>query len=81
MRSMAVTEEEAQRLVLAWLANDEWEPAITKVEDAGGSWRVYYNNRAYLETGAVSHALAGNLPVLVENQTGAVSVDQDWRAR
>jgi hypothetical protein len=75
---MAIDAVEAQRLALAWLANDQWEPAVTKVEDAGESWRIFYNNRVYVETRAVSHALAGNLPVLVDKGTGAVAVDQAW---
>jgi hypothetical protein len=74
-----VTAEDAQRLALAWLANDEWEPAVTKVKDAGESWRVSYNHRVYVETLAVSHALAGNLPVLVDKRTGALEVDAAWR--
>lgn len=76
---MFLSAEEAQSLALAWLANDEWEPAVVRVEDAGEAWRVFYNNRIYLDTKAVSHALAGNLPVLVEKRTGAVSVDGAWR--
>ena len=68
MRFVSMTAEEAQRVALAWLANDEWEPAVTKVEDAVDSWRIFYNNRVYVETRAVSHALAGS-----------VEVDAAWR--
>lgn len=78
-RGMPISAEEAQPLALAWLANDEWEPAVVRVEDAGDAWRVFYNSRIYLETKAVSHALAGNLPVLVDKANGAVSVDSAWR--
>jgi hypothetical protein len=76
---VSVTREEAQRLALDWLTNDEWEPAVTKVEDAGDAWRIFYNNRVYVETRAVSHALAGNLPVLVDKGTGTIEVDSAWR--
>ena len=76
---MPISAEEAQPLALAWLANDEWEPGVVRVEDAGDAWRVFYNNRIYLETKAVNHALAGNLPVLVDKTSGAVSVDSAWR--
>jgi len=79
IRFVSMTAEEAQQMALAWLANDEWEPAVTKVEDAVDSRRIFYNNRVYVETRAVSHALAGNLPVLVDKRTGAVNVDAAWR--
>ena len=75
---MATRPEDAEALALAWLANDQWVPAVVRVEDAGEAWRVFYNNRAFLETGDVTHALAGNRPVLVDKQTGAVSVDDSW---
>jgi hypothetical protein len=71
--------DEARDVALRSLADDEWEPAVTKVEDTGDAWRVFYNNRIYVETRAVSHALAGNLPLLVDKQTGTVVVDHSWR--
>ena len=75
---MAVSAEEAEAVVLAQLQNDDWEPAIVGVEDAGARWRVFDNTRVFVETGALSHALAGNLPVLVDKQTAAVTVDAGW---
>jgi len=36
---------------------------------------VFYNSRVYVETGATSHALAGNLPLLIAKETGLVEVD------
>jgi hypothetical protein len=71
--------EDARDVALRSLANDEWEPAVTRVEDAGDAWRVFYNNRVYVETHAVSHALAGNLPLLVDKQNGTVGVDETWQ--
>lgn len=71
--------DEARDVALRSLANDEWEPAITKVEDTGEAWRVFYNNQIYVETLAVSHALAGNLPLLVDKKNGTVVVDEAWR--
>lgn len=41
--------------------------------------RIFYNSRIVLETKAVSHALAGSLPVLVNKHPAAVSVDVGWR--
>ena len=75
---MAVSEAEARAIVLAQLANDDWEPAVVGVEDTGEDWRVFYNTRAFAETGALSHALAGNLPMLVNKRTAAVAVDTEW---
>ena len=76
---MSISAEQAQSLALAWLANNEWEPAVVRAEDAGDAWRIFYDNRTYLDTKAVSHALEGNLPVLVDKTNGAVSVDSAWR--
>lgn len=71
--------DEARHVALRSLANDEWEPAVTRVEDAGESWLVFYNSRIFVETRAVSHALAGNLPLLVNKQNGTVVVDETWQ--
>jgi hypothetical protein len=35
-------------------------------------WVFYYNSRAYLETGMISHALAGNGPIVVDKDFGTV---------
>jgi hypothetical protein len=59
-----------------WRPN--WEPVVVKVEDAGPSWRVFYNNRAYVETGAISHALGGNRPLLIDKITGIATVDATY---
>lgn len=49
------------------------------MEDAGDDWRVFYNSRIFLEINEVGHALAGNLPLLVNKHTSALSVDAEWR--
>ena len=77
---MAVNRDEAQSIALDWLANDDWEPAIARVEDAGEDWRIFYNSRIFRETNSVSHALAGNLPLLVNKRTAAVAVDTEPRS-
>lgn len=35
-------------------------------------WIVFYNSRCYLETENISHALAGNVPYLVNKRTGCL---------
>lgn len=82
----AVTEEEAAAAVVAYLEQAwsgsfgrEWEAAVTHVEDAGALWRVFYNSKAYLESGNVSDALAGNWPYLVPKDGGPIRPDLEYR--
>ena len=42
-------------------------------QDAGWCWVFFYNSRALIETGAFSHALAGNGPFVVEKEEGRVT--------
>lgn len=41
---------------------------------AGTSWVFFYNTRTYLETRSMSHALAGNGPVIVSDQDGSARI-------
>ena len=47
---VAIDEGTARRLAVTHLQNPNWEPAVVRVEDAGSSWRVFYNSRIYVET-------------------------------
>ena len=38
---------------------------ITGVQRISDTWCVFFNNRAYLATGDITHALAGNGPILI----------------
>jgi hypothetical protein len=69
------SQDEAIQIAIGHLRNPSWDPAVVKVEDAGDAWRVFYNSRLYVETGEVSHALAGNLPLLIEKSSGGVTRD------
>lgn len=60
---------------MAYLETAGNDLAITSVADAGPCWKVAYNSRAYVETGAVRHALAGNHPLLIDKETGEVAAD------
>jgi len=44
------------------------EFVITTIQRISDTWCVFYNNRAYLDTGNIGHALAGNGPILVSPQ-------------
>lgn len=83
-----MTEEEAAAAVVAHLERAwsgflgrEWEAAVTHVEDAGASWRVFYNSKAYTESGNISDALAGNWPYLVPKDGGPIQPDLEYRDR
>ena len=69
------SKDEATQVAIEHLRNPSWEPAVVSVEDTGDAWRVFYNSRIYVETGEFSHALAGNLPLLIDKSTGAVTND------
>lgn len=40
------------------------------IQESERFWILFYNTRIYVETGSLSHALAGNGPILVEKATG-----------
>ena len=42
----------------------------TSVREFPTCWVVGYNTRAFVETGAISHALAGGGPIIVNRKTG-----------
>lgn len=54
-------------------------PGGPRVDDTGEAWRVFYDNRIYVETRAARHALAGNLPLLADKRSGTVVVDETWQ--
>jgi hypothetical protein len=73
---MIDSEAEASQIALAHLKAsvepDVGEPiAVTHVRSFPTCWVVGYNTVAYIETGAISHALAGG-PVFVNRATGSV---------
>jgi hypothetical protein len=44
-------------------------------------WVFFYNTRAFVETGSIAHALAGNSPILIDKSTGRASLgrtDTPW---
>lgn len=51
------------------------EPVITTtVRLFPTCWVVGFNTRAYVETGAINHALAGGGPIIVNRRTGVARI-------
>lgn len=46
------------------------EKVITDVIDLPEAWVLYYQSRAYVESGNISDALAGNGPCVISKKTG-----------
>lgn len=67
-RTIAVSEVEriALRSSLEVVLNED------STRDEDWCWLFSYNTREYLETRQVKYALAGNGPILVEKESGAV---------
>jgi hypothetical protein len=70
-----VESEEAKELAYRYLANKPWwsdeKYAIVHVERMSQTWVVVYNSRMYAQTGEARHGLAGNGPILV-NEDGRI---------
>jgi len=78
---LTLSANDARSAALRWIIDEwapDWEPAITEIQDAGNVWRAFYNSRTYVETLAIEHALAGNLPLLIDKNTGEVVVDNSY---
>lgn len=65
-----VTEDDARRVATSLLSErymdfkaGDW--VLTSVEEYDTAWAFNYNSRLYVETGEVSHALAGNGALVV----------------
>ncbi|MCH8129377.1 MAG: hypothetical protein IIC70_05685 [Acidobacteria bacterium] len=57
----AIAEEMLDQTVRTEIA----DIVINKTLETDSCWVFFYNTRAYIETGSMSHALAGNAPVFV----------------
>lgn len=84
---MSIDLNKAQEIALGYLKARESEVgqelSIARYEPAGadGGWIFFYNTSAYLGSGNISHALAGNGPLFVERdgRFTALSSSGDWR--
>lgn len=69
---------EAEAIAVAWLANEQRDAAVTGLEYAGHSWRVFVNSAEANDSGAASVQREDAPPILVSRDTGAVSMDRAW---
>ena len=75
-----ITEEEAIALaedyvdteIRPWIS-EEVVLLTSETVRKDGFWVFFYSTRAFIETRALSHALAGNGPIVVSAQDGAVT--------
>ena len=51
----------------------EWVVMEAKTIEKPYGWVFYFDSKAYLETGVVSHALAGNGPMIVNRHDGSIA--------
>jgi Immunity protein 35 len=81
-----MTLEEARETALRYIAQHstpELELALDdgQTVDRGRDWVFFYNSRAYLESGSIGDALAGNGPLAVNKESGELRVlpaDRPW---
>ena len=70
----------ARRVAEAYIVNMAGRIGVDLVlleestRECQGGWVFFYDSRQYVETGSISHALAGNAPIIVSKRTGEVSV-------
>ncbi len=84
---MSIDLDKAQEIALGYLkalgSEVGNELSIARYEPVGtdGGWVFIYNTSAYLGSGNISHALAGNGPLFVERdgRLTALSSSGDWR--
>jgi hypothetical protein len=71
-----ISSADAAREVAITYLREEVQPGVGEelvtgdVREYKEYWAVDYNTRIYIETGAISHALAGGGPVIVERFSG-----------
>lgn len=74
---MIDTEVAARRLAEAFL-DEQVRPlvgedlVVTLVREFPTCWIIGYNTQVFVETGAMSHALAGGGPIIVNRASGSV---------
>ena len=77
-----LTPDDAAQAALGYIREMQphgWEPVVVRIEDVRDAWRVFYNSRAYAETGETRHRLAGNWPLLVPKDGGEIQPDEQYR--
>lgn len=54
-------------------ANDDFVIVENDTIETDFGWVFFYNSKQYLESGNISHALAGNAPIIVDRLTGEIA--------
>ena len=49
------------------------DAVITYEEETESGWVFYYESKEFVETGRIGSALAGNLPIMINRETGKLS--------
>lgn len=79
--SLSEAREVATRVLGGWQGKQPEALALGYVQEYPSSWVLSYNSQAYLETGALDHALAGDSgPIVISKLDGSVRLapnDQD----
>ena len=71
-----ITKSEAEKIAYDHINRPDpyWkekpEMVITEIEERKENWLFYWTSKLYLETKNISHALAGNGPILVSKSDG-----------
>lgn len=69
-----ITEDQARAICHYEINRDDGgekvEMVVTDVTEHPEAWVAYYQSRAYLESGNISDALAGNGPFIISKTTG-----------
>ncbi|WP_239375158.1 YrhB domain-containing protein [Snodgrassella gandavensis] len=67
-----LTYNEALDLAKNYIAKMDSSFEITYVERFSEGWYFCYQSRQYLDTGNTSYLLAGNAPVIIDKDSGAI---------
>ena len=69
-----ISQDDARRKVEAYLAERQAnsELVIVDVREFPVGWVFFYDSKIHQETRSISHALAGNAPILVDRSDGSL---------
>jgi Immunity protein 35 len=63
----------AQQIIDSWQGDQIESLALEYVQEFPHSWVFTYNSQAFLETGAIEHALGGNSgPIVISKSDGSM---------
>lgn len=71
-QAIAIAEELLETEIRPWIA-EEVVLVTSATVRTEAFWVFFFNSRVFIETGALSHTLVGNGPIVVAVQDGAVT--------